>query len=128
MVGRVIPRKKPGAIRACRSNSKRCAGIAGVVAYSGAIPAGIAAIRNKEQTHHSSGGFGSRLSYRRDLMGINLGEEIEFNTTGIVVEMDSDLTEAMGESFIKVYFPEFEETISFSVAEFKRLKEKQQSK
>ena len=56
MVARVISRKKPKAIRACQLNSKKCVGIVGVVAYSGAIPAGIAAIRNKEQTHHPGAG------------------------------------------------------------------------
>ena len=61
MVARVISRKKPKAIRACQLNSKKCAGIAGVVAYSGAIPAGIAAIRNKEQIHHLTVGRGLRL-------------------------------------------------------------------
>ena len=72
MVARAISRKKPRAIRACQLNSKKCAGIAGVVAYSGAIPAGIVTIRNREQIHHLwAGASASAFRLKRRKHGHN---------------------------------------------------------
>ena len=56
-------------------------------------------------------------------MGINLGEEIELNTTGIVVDVDEELSEATGKPFVKIAFEDVDETISMSVADVKRLQE-----